>query len=212
MDRAAIRADLGIDGFVIGYAGRLVPEKGVIDLIDALKFCPDSVQLLFIGDGPSRGELESRGRALGVQNRIRFMPAQPAEKLPPLINALSVLALPSRTTPSWKEQFGRVIIEAHACGTPVIGSDSGAIPDVVGGGGLIVPEASPAALAAAIRTLLADPAQCRRLGAIGFKQVQTSCNWPRVAQRMYEIYQSLLSLDTRPFTSRQVTSARTVLT
>ncbi|HUB27189.1 MAG TPA: glycosyltransferase family 4 protein [Tepidisphaeraceae bacterium] len=212
MDRASIRDELGIDGFTVGYVGRLVPEKGVIDLVDALKFCPESVRLLFIGDGPLRGELETRGRALGVHNRIRFMPAQPAEKLPPVMNALSVLALPSRTTPSWKEQFGRVIIEAHACGTPVIGADSGAIPDVIGDGGLIVPEASPAALARAIKTLATDPVHCRGLAAAGYKQVRDWCTWPRVAQRMFDIYQSLLSPTSHPFTTRAVTRSHPVLT
>ncbi len=67
------------------------------------------------------------------------------------MNAIDVFVLPSRTTPRWKEQFGRVIIEAQACGTPVIGSDSGAIPEVVGKGGWIVPERDPPGLANALR-------------------------------------------------------------
>ncbi len=73
------------------------------------------------------------------------------------MNAFDCLAVPSRTTAQWKEQFGRVIIEAQACGTPVIGSDSGAIPDVIGAGGIIVPERNPTALAEAIMRLAGDP-------------------------------------------------------
>jgi glycosyltransferase involved in cell wall biosynthesis len=109
------------------------------------------------------------------------------------MNAIDVLALPSRTTARWKEQFGRVLIEANACGTPVIGARSGAIPDVVGGGGLTFPERDPKSLADAIRQLQADPASARKMGQLGRQQVDKQYTWERVAQRMYSIYQTLVS-------------------
>jgi glycosyltransferase involved in cell wall biosynthesis len=109
------------------------------------------------------------------------------------MNAIDVLALPSRTTARWKEQFGRVLIEANACGTPVIGARSGAIPDVVGGGGLTFPERDPKSLADAIRQLHADPADARKMGQSGRQQVDEHYTWERVAQRMYSIYQTLVS-------------------
>jgi glycosyltransferase involved in cell wall biosynthesis len=109
------------------------------------------------------------------------------------MNAIDVLALPSRTTARWKEQFGRVLIEANACGTPVIGARSGAIPDVVGQAGLTVPERDPRALAAAITQLQSDPAAARRMGEQGRRQVESLYTWQRVAERMFTVYQSVLN-------------------
>ncbi len=104
------------------------------------------------------------------------------------MNAVDVLALVSRTTPTWKEQFGRVIVEAHACATPVVGSDSGAIPEVVGEGGLIVPEGDVPAMAAAICVLLNDPGRRRSLGLVGRRQVDERWTWARVAEQTRMLY------------------------
>jgi glycosyltransferase involved in cell wall biosynthesis len=108
------------------------------------------------------------------------------------MNAIDVLVLPSRTTPSWKEQFGRVLIEANACGTPVIGSTSGAIPEVIGRAGIVVPERNSKALADALRDLEADPAGCAAMGRIGRQQVEENYTWQRVAERMSRIYQRVM--------------------
>jgi glycosyltransferase involved in cell wall biosynthesis len=192
LDRETARRSLDVDGFVAGYVGRLVEEKGLMDLVDALAFCPERVQLLFVGSGPLQSKLERRAEELNRTRQVRFLAALPLERLPSVMNALDVLVLPSRTTPRWKEQFGRVIIEAQACGIPVIGSDSGAIPEVVGQAGHIVQERSPRALGRAIRQLAANPDECARLGALGRVQVETHFTWERVAERMHCIYERLL--------------------
>jgi len=191
MDREACRQELGVTGFVAGYVGRLVEEKGLMDMVEALPHCPADVNLLFVGNGSFQEALEQRAQTLGVMPRIRFLRARPAETLPTVMNALDVLMLPSRTTATWKEQFGRVLIEAHACGIPIIGSDSGAIPDVIGQGGLIVPERQPYALAEAIGRLHANAEQCHAMGRAGREQVEAQYTWERVAQRMYAIYTKL---------------------
>ncbi len=188
MDRKQCRASMGLTGFVAGYIGRLVEEKGLMDMVDALPDCPPDVSLLFVGDGPFRTQMEERARGLGIAERVRILHGRPLAELPAIMNAIDALVLPSRTTPRWKEQFGRVIIEAHACGTPVIGSDSGAIPEVVGKGGIIVPERCPSALAEAITSLRQDPAKAREMGRIGREQVLANYTWERVAARMYDIY------------------------
>jgi glycosyltransferase involved in cell wall biosynthesis len=193
LDRAAARNQLKLEGFLVGYVGRLVEEKGLMDLIDALPLLPPHVKALFVGSGPFEAQLKERARQLNVSGRAMFLPARPLHTLPELMNALDVLVLPSRTTPSWKEQFGRVIIEAHACQVPVVGSDSGAIPDVIGGGGLIVPERNPSALAAALNSLASDPAKASSLGRAGRRQVEAQYTWDRVAQRMREIYLKVTS-------------------
>jgi glycosyltransferase involved in cell wall biosynthesis len=107
------------------------------------------------------------------------------------MSAMDVLVLLSHTTPRWKEQFGRVIVEAQACGIPVLGSDSGAIPQVIGDGGMVVPERSPAAVASAICELRADPSLLAQMADAGMRQVASSYSWRRVAERMRDIYLSI---------------------
>jgi glycosyltransferase involved in cell wall biosynthesis len=194
MDRDACRRQYQLDGFIVGYAGRLVEEKGLIDLIEAIVLCPPEVRLLLIGDGPMRAALDARIAALGIADRVTNMRSVKPQELAKLFNAMDVFALPSRTTASWKEQFGRVIIEAHACGAPVIGSDSGAIPEVVSDAGLIVPERNPAALAQAIQTLYLDPARRAAMGKIGRQRVEELYTWERIAQNMADIYRSVVDV------------------
>lgn len=188
LDRDACRQQLGLSGFVVGYVGRLVEEKGLTDLLDAIRLCPPNVELVLVGSGPLQNELERLAAVADLKGRVHFLGARPLDQLPQIMNALDVLALPSRTTSRWKEQFGRVIIEAHACGIPVIGSNSGAIPDVIGQAGRVVPERDPAALARALSELAANPGLARELGLAGRRQVEHEYTWQRVAQRMAAIY------------------------
>jgi glycosyltransferase involved in cell wall biosynthesis len=88
------------------------------------------------------------------------------------MNALDVLVLMSRTARTWKEQFGRVIMEAQACGVPVIGSDSGSIPGVVADGGWIVPEGQSAPLAELLGRLMASPEEVDRARVAGLDQAR----------------------------------------
>lgn len=188
LNRAECKRKLGLSGFVAGYAGRLVERKGLADMISALAFLPEDVRMVFAGGGEFQPQLEKQLQAMGKGGQVRFLPARPLEELPEVMNAFDVFVLPSRTVPTWKEQFGRVIIEAQACETPVIGSDSGAIPEVVGMGGLIFPEGDAQALAAAIIELKNDAARCQSLGAKGRRQVEEKFTWARVAAQMREIY------------------------
>ncbi len=198
LDRAASRMQLAqqegwnLDGTLIGYIGRLVEEKGLLDLVEALPHTPNLVRALFTGEGPLKDALIQRAADLGMTERVLFLSQRPMSELPLVMNALDALVLPSRTTPRWKEQFGRVIIEAHACATPVIGSDSGAIPSVIDRGGLVFPEGDARALAEAINHISSNPQAARALGEIGRQQVEANYTWARVAQRLQEIYTSLL--------------------
>lgn len=193
LDRDECRRALGLSGFVAGYIGRIVEEKGLAEMVDALAFCPPDVNLLFLGSGEYQPELEQRVAEAGLTDRVQFLAARPLEELPQVMNALDTLVLPSRTTPRWKEQFGRVIIEAQACETPVIGSDSGAIPEVIGKAGLVFPERDPKSLAAALIALRADPQRAQEMGRVGRRQVEDRYTWARVAERMREIYCSVLT-------------------
>jgi len=140
--------------FTVGYAGRLAPEKGVDTLLEALSRLPAGVRLRVVGDGPARPQLQELAGRLGVGNRVEWGPPLPADRMVEAFAGFDVLVLPSRTTRVWKEQFGRVLVEAMACKVPVVGSDSGAIPEVIGDAGLVFPEGDAEALAACLRRLI----------------------------------------------------------
>ena len=193
MDREVCRRKIGVEGFTVGYIGRLVEEKGLMDLVAALPMSPPGVNALFVGAGPLQRAILWRAEELGVSARVRVLPARPLAQLPEVMNAIDVMVLPSRTTGRWKEQFGRVLIEALACGTPVIGSDSGAIPEVIGEGGLVFRERDPASLAGAIRQLAADVPMGRRMGEAGRQRVLVKYTWQQVAEQMHGIYRAAMS-------------------
>jgi glycosyltransferase involved in cell wall biosynthesis len=139
--------------FTVGFAGRLVPEKGITDLLAAVRRLEGPVRLLVIGDGPVRAELEA---ARLPDARIEIRRRIPNERVRDEGYAeMDVLAVPSRTTRTWAEQFGRVLVEAMLCGRPVVGYDSGEIGWVIrtAGGGEVVPEGDVAGLAAALERM-----------------------------------------------------------
>jgi UDP-glucose:(heptosyl)LPS alpha-1,3-glucosyltransferase len=154
------------DRFTIGYAGRFVPEKGVRDLVAAVAQLEFPARLLLAGDGPLAGELAATPDVEIVRPGHAGMAAAYAR--------MDVLVLPSRTTEAWAEQFGRVLVEALACGTPVVGSDSGEIPWTISAtsGGRVFPEGDVDALAGCLRELQADEVARRRYAEQGRAAVQ----------------------------------------
>ena len=117
---------------VLGYVGRFVPEKGVLDLLQAIKELGNAYVLVCIGGGPQEDEIIQHAEELGVKDQLRLLPPISSSALAEHVAAMDVLALPSHTDVFWKEQYGRVLVEAMATGVPVVGSRSGAIPEVIG--------------------------------------------------------------------------------
>ena len=138
--------------FTLGYFGRLVPEKGVDLLLRAAHLAKLSVRIG--GQGPQEQALRLQCDALGVD--ARFDGFVEFEQRAKFYAGIDALVLPSRTQKDWKEQFGRVLAEAMACGVPCIGSDSGAIPEVIGDAGLVFKEGDAKALAACASRLAND--------------------------------------------------------
>ncbi len=180
--------------FRIGYAGGLVPEKGVDLLLRAAARLPGPWSLELIGSGSEREALEKLAAALGVGDRVRFAGRIASSVMPAALGALDVLVLPSRTRPNWKEQFGRVLIEAMACGVPVLGSSSGEIPQVIGDAGLLFPEEDVDALAASLVLLQSQPALRTELAAAGRARVLAHFTMRQVAQQTLAAYRRLLAL------------------
>jgi glycosyltransferase involved in cell wall biosynthesis len=143
--------------FRIGYVGRIVEEKGLDDALDAMKLASAPLSLAIMGEGPHEAALRQRIVELGLTDRVTIRGWGTPADVAAFLRSLDVMILLTRTTKSVREQFGRVIVEAQACGVPVIGSQGGAIPDVVGDGGWIVPERDPAALARLLDNIAADP-------------------------------------------------------
>jgi glycosyltransferase involved in cell wall biosynthesis len=130
---------------------------------------------------------------LGIQGQVEFAPYVPSTAVPDYLRELDVLVLPSRTTRSWKEQFGRVLVEAMACGVPVIGSSSGEIPNVIGDGGLVFPEDDVAALRERLACLMADTVLRRELGERGRARVLAHFTHAQVAKETVEVYTNVLA-------------------
>ncbi len=184
------RAAYGLLGVVIGYAGRLVDDKGIAELLDAaqrLAAMPDlpRFSLLVVGSGPLAGVVQ-RAAAGPLAGRLTLLPAVPHDEAPGVYRLMDVFALPSRTTPRWREQFGRALVEAAAVGLPLVAADSGEIPHVVRalGGGRIVPERDPTALTAALAGLVRDPAARATLGRANLAAAHARFSQEAVAGRM----------------------------
>lgn len=177
---------------IIGYAGRLVPEKGTDLVIDALAHLTHRAQLHIIGDGTERLALEQRAASLGIRDRVRFRGTVSPGEMPKALSELDILVVPSRTRRNWKEQFGRVIIEAMSCQVPIVGSDSGEIPHVIGEGGLIFPEGNVLLLARRLDELLASGEKRLEIGRLARERVLDHFTPDRIAERNYSLYQMLL--------------------
>jgi len=178
--------------FTVGYAGRLVPEKGIDTLLSAMAGLQGDPRTWLFGGGSAREALQAQASALGIRQRTRFYNRVSSAQMPAYLRQLDVLVLPSRTRPNWMEQFGRVLVEAMACGVPVIGSDSGEIPNVIGDAGLIFPEGDVEALRERLARLQHDPALRRALGATGRERVLAHYTQAQVARETVAFYRELM--------------------
>jgi glycosyltransferase involved in cell wall biosynthesis len=178
--------------FQIGYAGGLLPEKGIDRLIRACAELRGAWQLHIVGDGAERSRLQALAASLAVSQQVMFAPRIESTRMPDFYRSLDVLVAPSRTLPNWKEQFGRVLIEAMACGVPVIGSNSGQIPHVIEEAGLIFQEDDLQGLRGHLQHLLDEPAVGRRLVEAGRQRVLEHFTMQRVAQQTVAVYQRML--------------------
>jgi glycosyltransferase involved in cell wall biosynthesis len=180
-------------GFVIGYVGRLVEQKGVDLLLEALSGLEGTWRAYILGSGPEREALRSQAQSLRLANRVSFDEQIPSGQMPAYYHQLDALVVPSRTRPNWKEQFGRVIVEAMACGVPVIGSDSGEIPNVIGDAGLIFPEDRVEVLRAHLARLLGDPSLQEELARRGRERALARYTQAQVAAQTYRVYRAVLA-------------------
>jgi len=176
----------------IAYAGRLVPEKGLDLLLTALSGLEGPWRATIQGNGPEETRLRALAERYNLTARVTFCPPVPSVDMPAFYQTLDVLALPSRTQENWTEQFGRVLVEAMACGVAVAGSAAGEIPHVIGDAGIVFPENDAEALRAALTRLIHDPALRRDLGMRGRARVLAQYTQQHVAQQTIQVYREML--------------------
>ncbi len=198
-----LAAKLGIkqDDFVVGFVGRFVPEKGLMTLLNALISIKDkSWKLLLLGRGPLQSELMEKAAENNIQDRIILTESVPHNAVAKYINLMSTLVLPSETTyqfktltsVGWKEQFGHVLIEAMACQIPVIGSDSGEIPHVIGDAGLVFDEGNAKALADCLLQLIERPEFAQSLGKIAYQKAMVKYTNKALAKEQLQFYKEIV--------------------
>ncbi|MGM0456056.1 MAG: hormogonium polysaccharide biosynthesis glycosyltransferase HpsO [Cyanobacteriota bacterium] len=199
-----LREELGIEPqeFVVGFVGRFVEEKGLMTLAKALQGLGDRPwRWLLLGRGPLRDPLEAWAQQQGVADKLTFVESVPHDQVSRYINLLDTLLLPSETTyrfktlssVGWKEQFGHVLIEAMACRVPVIGSDSGEIPHVIGESGLVFPEGDADRLRDCLLKLMENPELAGELAQRGYHRALAEYTNRAIAQKQLAFYQELLA-------------------
>ena len=195
--RAAVCAELGVDGFVVGFTGRVTADKGILDIAAAMAHLPPDVRLLVVGDGPDRARLEETAVSAGWRDRLHLVGWISHSDVHRLMRAMDCFVLGSRTTPSWTDTFPLVVAQAMATGLPVVGSDSGAIPFQLGGKGLVFHEGEAHAAAAHILRLHGDPGLRERMGRELLGRARAEFCIGGMNSKLIEFLNSLRSLSTK---------------
>jgi glycosyltransferase involved in cell wall biosynthesis len=167
------------------------PRKGMWELLQALRLLPDGTHLTVVDEGePAKPYAPALARSMGLSHRVSFTGRLSQEALVHRYRRAALLALPSRF-----EGFGLPVAEAMACGTPVVASRAGSLPEVLGQdgqGGILVPPGDPGALARAMSEILSRPAWARQLGAAARRRAEQCFSWERTARGTAEVYGSVM--------------------
>ena len=191
IDRLAPSEPSHADGTLhVGYVGRLESHKGVDVLVEAATRVHQCT-LRIVGDGPERAAIERRIAASGAMGRISLVGYVAQADMPNQYRQFDVLAVPSLDTPGWIEQFGRVAVEAMASGVPVVASDSGSLPEVIGDTGVLVTPGDVTALAEALHQLADDRSERRRLGKCARERAERY-SWVNIARTQGCFYRTML--------------------
>lgn len=156
-------------GLAIGCVGRLVPERGVDQLLRACNQVMGPWSLALLGTGPEQEALEALAQRLGLASRLRWLGGAGRTEIESLWDEIDVLAVPSRATPGWVEHSHPLLVEAMARGITAVVMETGVLPEIVGEAGLVATDIESFAIA--LQQLLADPALRRRLGDAGRSRV-----------------------------------------
>jgi glycosyltransferase involved in cell wall biosynthesis len=174
--------------FTIGFVGALTPQKGVLDLAKAVLDLRGEWRLVVVGDGPERQAVGETLAAAGNAHRLELKGLVDRDNVAPLMREFDVLVLPSRTMPPLREQFGLVLAEAMLSGVAALGSDSGAIPEVIGEPTLIFPEGDQRSLVERLQFLMDHPQERQKLAGRGRDRALRLYSASALADQTYELY------------------------
>ena len=201
-DVGKLKNKLNLRGLVIGYMGRLDESKGILTLVKAVselarENLSANYQLLIVGSGYLKDKIRSLTKELGIEDKLVMFESVPHNEAVAYFNCMDVCVLPSITTPTWKEQFGRVLVEAMACQVPVVGSDSGEIPWIIEntGGGLVFREGDTEDLREKLAIIMQDKNLREELGIKGRENVIKKYACAKVAQRLHDVLREVLNGD-----------------
>ena len=175
----------------VGFVGRLVPEKGISTLLHAAATLVQrnfDFDMLICGAGPEREKLAREASKFGIASRIEWHGSVPHIKVPDVMARLDVLVLPSVQITTWAEQFGLVLAQAMAMGIPVLGSDSGAIPEVIGRTDCIFPEGDADALSELLAGVLTSIHRRAELREYGINRVHVTYSNEQIAKQTIEFW------------------------
>jgi L-malate glycosyltransferase len=177
----------------IGIIKTLESIYGIDILITAFSLISkqySNLKLLIIGNGSQLTALQQQAIDLGLDNRIEFLPAIPHHLVPAYLAKIDVFVMPSR-----EESFGVAVLEASACGLPVVASNVGGLPEVIADGvtGFLVPPGQPQAISEKISKLIESPALRQSMGTNGRNFVEENYKWSDSLHKMSAIYQSFLT-------------------
>ncbi|HPO12301.1 MAG TPA: glycosyltransferase family 4 protein [Candidatus Hydrogenedentes bacterium] len=192
------RFKLQADEFVILFVGWFLPRKGIDFLLVALRealndpaFQKKRIRLLAIGSGPGKDRVDQLVKRLGIEQACVFPGALPYDQMPEAFRAADVFVLPSIATPEWQEQFGMSLIEAMACGVPVISTWTGAIPEIVGDAGILCQPNDALSLHTALKDLMNMHEKRLELAQQGRERAERHFSLAQYAENLSGVYQAL---------------------
>jgi glycosyltransferase involved in cell wall biosynthesis len=193
-----MREKLGVndEDFTVLFVGRLTPEKGVYDLLYAIKLMslrPGSrrIKVVFAGSGPERESMASLAGRMGIESYLRLAGDFSYGEIPRLYNSADAFILPSIPVHFWQEQFGIVLLEAMSSGLPVISTMSGSIPEVVGDCGVLVQPNDPLSIYEAVLKLSTDAAYKNALASRARERAVKDFDIGPVSARLESVYKEL---------------------
>ena len=195
-----LRKRLGVGGKAILFIGRLIDWKGTEYLIKALPKILETypgTKLLLVGSGPQKRRLVTLSGSLGITNTVLFIGEVGQEELPKFYSLATVFVLPSIVNDKGEtEGLGVVLLEAMACGVPVIGSNVGGIPDIISDGetGLLATPKDPDDLARKIIRLLSDETLRKSVIENAFSLIRNNFSWDVIADKFETLYRNTVTL------------------
>lgn len=181
--------------FRVGFLGRLAQSKGIDLIFKAVAQLRDrgiNSQIILCGSGSEEASLRKLAEDLQISDLVIWRGAVPHDKAPSELSQFDTLVLPSRSTATWKEQFGHVLIEAMSMGIPVVGSNSGEIPNVIGRPDLVFPEEDYNALAEILTRLIKNAEWRQEVGRCGITRVHQLYSHKKIAHRLISLWRKIL--------------------